>query len=170
MDYKVKKLIDLRPVFNIYWLIDSVISEMLIDRYFNEYAKENLILQDFIEPIEEIHEPMTAEKFIETYHPERWVCVGKYLEYQHVLELLKRFAKIVRKEERERICITGIIGLNKRAVREMNEREQQIKKEWDSVFSEVEEVVIYDHALQNYRKATSKEIEEIAKKRYSNKR
>ena len=118
MDYRVKKLIDLRPVLNIYWFPNILIDDVMLDKYFSVSTKEYFILNGFIEPLKHVDgvEYLTAEQFIETYHPERWSYgfgfgdktqkAVRCLEKSHVLELLKRFAKIVRKEERERILET----------------------------------------------------------------
>lgn len=108
MEYRVKKKFDLRPMLNVFWIPGETVSDIVIDKVFSQNIKECFILDDIIEPIQETPGSMTAEKFIETYikeniyknpHPERWLLKNPF----DVLEMLKQYGKIVRKEEQESI-------------------------------------------------------------------
>ncbi len=120
MEYRVKKKFDLRPMLNVFWIPGETVTDIVIDKVFSQNIKECFILDDIIEPIQETPEPMTAEKFIETYikeniyknpHPERWLLKNPF----DVLEMLKQYGKIVRKQERE--SILDIIKLTKQTER-----------------------------------------------------
>lgn len=120
MEYRVKKKFDLRPMLNVFWIPGETVTDIVIDKVFSQNIKECFILDGIIKPIQETPEPMTAEKFIETYikeniyknpHPERWLLKNPF----DVLEMLKQYGKIVRKQERE--SILDIIKLTKQTER-----------------------------------------------------
>jgi hypothetical protein len=99
MEYKInlekqgEKTIETRSVHK-----DEVLIEILEQCYDDKVLK-----------IEKLHntKPMTAERFIETYHPERWynffIDNKPFLKKSDVLEMLKRYEKTVREQERESI-------------------------------------------------------------------